>query len=628
MNLEAKIARIQLNSLPQSIAVRLLKRRDFAALIDSGSADVADVGQLVFAQVRNALADAPIGAFVNVSGSGASGISVARSADALFRVRGSSGAETLLPELSLLDPSKEIRLEGVRYLSDRTLPNWPHTLSWQSAVSQAPLADSDFGLVLDELQGVGEPVIDAIALKLQDATCGVLDIVPTTTTYYESILGPIPWSIGASQYVNNALVPHLSTVCKKSPSWGLRCLQAACIAEAVDPVPIAACVSHDDLLSAIEYVGLGRTPSALLATYKLASSRASIDERFSKVARNALDRLIECTCASENTSDHDALLIALLKLTMSVIGQAEELALAPAFWRRLAAFAHATILLEVIHLPDKAAKKLGAWCAKSITREAAAVQLLDHLIEPGWRVDTLCSRELWASALLRATQTESGNAEQAILSPTQLAQAEPHFRFVAGLPDPLNGARRNWATFVTDVLSENLFDGIDTEKADREAINPIQVWLALAHHAQIYRFDVSLLLRIRGLIRTWTPQAETTFSETCATLALCCSVASTQGDLEIAEAVAARVVEVCDGLTEPADVSLAASIVVLAAGAAKDQPAGLQWAAEKLLALAYRLPRGAPCAALAETIGVFQRLIPLGKRRWGKALVVASSAAG
>ena len=155
----------------------------------------------------------------------------------------------------------------------------------------------------------------------------------------------------------------------------------------------------------------------------------------------------------------------------------------------------------------------------------------------------------------------------------------------------------------------------------------MQVWLMLAHHAQISRFEDGLLLRIRDLIRTLAPQTkETAFRETCTMLELCCFVASAQGDLELAETIVVRLIELCEGLAEPTDVSFAASIVVLAAGAAKDQPASLQWAAEKLLALAYRLPRGAPCAALAATIAMFQRLIPLSQRRWGKALVVASSA--
>lgn len=627
MNLQAKIARIQLRSLPQSIAERLLKRRDVAALISAGSAEVADVGRFRFVDMRNALVAAPLDAFVNASGPGGAGVSVARSADALFRVRGPFGAEVPLPELSLLDPSAEIRLEGIRYLSKMALPSWPRSLSWQETASEGSLADSDFGLVLGELQGIGEPVIAGIALKLQGPAFSVLDIIPTSSTYYESLLGPIPWSTDVSQYVGECLIPHLTAIFVNSPSWGLRCVQAACIAEAVDPVPIAAIVSNDDLLSAIKSVGRGRTPSALLATYKLASSRASVDERFSEVSRHALDRLIAGTCTSENTSDHDALLIMLVRLTLSVVGQAEELALAPAFWRRLAAFAHATILLEAIHIVDEDAKKYSVWLGTLLTRESAAIEILDHLIEPGWRSDTLCARDLWASALLLATKSVSESTALAILTPAQLEQAKPHLLHMAGIPDPLSGVRREWATSTAEVLNESFLDSVEAAKASGKEIEPVKIWMALAHHAQIYQFDDGLLLRIRGLIKPLTLSPEAKLSDTSTTLALCCYIASTQGDLELAELIVARIIGACQGFTDPADVSLAASIVILAAGAARDRPSGLEWAAERLLALAYRLPRGDTCAALAQTITTFQRLIPLSKRRWGKALIVASSAA-
>jgi hypothetical protein len=72
-----------------------------------------------------------------------------------------------------------------------------------------------------------------------------------------------------------------------------------------------------------------------------------------------------------------------VKLTPSVLGQAEELALAPAFWRPLAAFARATLLLEPTHFPDENARELAAWFTKRLTRDSAAVEILDQIVEPG-----------------------------------------------------------------------------------------------------------------------------------------------------------------------------------------------------------------------------------------------------
>lgn len=625
MNLKAEIARIQWNSLPSHIARRLLQHRDVGALIEAGSATVGDVGQFRFSDVREALAAAPLNAFVAVPTLGGKVFLVARSTDAMVRVRGPSGAETVLPELALLDPSAEIRLESVRYLSERALPQWPSASRWRDLAAQGPLADSDFGLVLDDLPSVAEPVLEGIVSKILGGEFGVQDLVPTSKTYYESILGPIPWTMGVKQFVADVLAPHLISVCRKSPEWGLRCIHAVSIAEALDPVRLVAAASNEHLLSAFQSIGNGTTPFALLATYRLAAARALADERFSTIAQQALQALVTKTCAGEPDSGPDTLFVALVRLTLGVVGQSEELALAPPFWRRLAAFTHATVVLEAVHFPEERAREVGAWCARRRTRTGAAGEILDHLLEPGWRPDALSAGDLWATALLRATESEPEGSQVPGLSTAQLEQARPLLALVAGVPGPLGGARQDWSMSNIQVQNADLLDGVDHATADGEVLAPERIWAALAHHAQIYPFSDGLLARVRSLANALKPQAGAQMNEAYAPLALCCNVAATQADLGLADVAVAGVIEACDGFTDPAEVVLAASIVVLAAGAEKNPAAGLQWAGDRLLALAYRLPRGACCAALAETIAIFQRLVPLSKRRWGKAQLVANS---
>lgn len=627
MKLEAEVARIQLNNLPPLMAERLLMRHDVASLVAAGSASISDIGQFRFADIRDALATAPLGSFVDVSGAVGSALSISRSSDALIRVRGQTGKEKILPELSLLDPSQEIRLEGIKLLSERAQPHWPRSLSWRQKASDSPLADSDFSLLLNELKSIAEPVIGEIGQKLESPGFGAQDLVPTNTTYYESILGVIPWTIGVAQYVSDTLVMHLTVMFGKNPTWGLRCVQASCVSEGVDPVPLAASVSNDDLLSAINSIGHGQTPFAVLATYKLASSRASGDERFATVAQAALQQLFDRTSTGDDSRGLDALLIALVKLTLSIMGQTEQLALAPVFWRRFAAFAHAALLLESMNISEDGARNLADWIAARLTRESVAVEILDQLAEPGWRADSLHGPELWATALLRGLQFASTSSASAVLSPAQLELAESHLVLVAGLPDLLSGARRDWAAVTTNTLDADLLKNVDAANPDGSAVEPIRVWSTLVHHAQIYRFGEDLLARIRDRLNSLMPAAGTRLSEDHETLVLCCNLASTQGDIDLAAILAARAIEAGESSNDPVDASLAASIVILAAGASKDKPASLEWAAERLLQLAYRLPHGAPCAALAATITMFQRLIPLQERRWAKALVVASSAA-
>ncbi len=628
MNLEAEIARVQLSSHPPTIASRLLRRRDIAALIESGSAEVGEVGQFMFSDVRNTLASAPLDTFTALPGRPSTVISLARSADGMCRVRSASGAETTLPELSLLDPSAAVRLEGIERLAERAAPLWPRHRYWQSVICNGPLADNEFGMVLDELQGVAEHVLSEVVPLIERGRFNALEVVPTDRTYYESLLGQMPSETAAPKHVQEVLAPHLLAVFRKSASWGLRCVQAACISETVDPIAAAEGVSNDDLLSAIQTVGIGATPSALVATHKLALSRALLDQRFTPFAQEALEALYRGTCVADSHPGLDAWLPAWIRMTLGIIGQAGDLAAAPPYWRRIAAFAHATTLLSFVGFSEVTAKDIADWCAKRLTQESEAVEVLDHLSEPGWRAAVLTAGNLWASALLRVAQP-AGDGTLAVpgLSVEQVEQASPQLALVAGTPDPLSGTRRDLLAPGVETRGRDLLDSLDAAVAGGAEFTPIQIWTGLAHHAQIYAFTDGLLERIRHLAIDLKPAAGANFAAAYESLAQCANVAAMQGDKELADLAVAVVLESAERFTKETDAVLSAWVVVLAAGTAQDLPSRMEWAGEKLLMLAYRMPKGKCCAALARTIATFQRQIPLSKRRWGKAFAVASSAA-
>ena len=549
LNLEAEIARVQLSGLPASIVKRLLKRDDIANLVEAGTAEVSDLGELVFSDIRSALAGADFGIAVNVfTRPGAQQIAIVRSADGRCRVRGKSGVDTVLPELSLLDPSAEVRRSGAGLLAQRALPCWPSSEKWANVVADRPLHDSEIGLVLDDLQSVADPVIDGIGALFGYGQFKVSDVVPDTKAYYESLLGPMPTASGVAQYVETNLNPHLRGVFDKDANWGLRCVQAACVSELIDPVRAASDVSDDFLFSAIQTVGGGVTPFAILTTYKLASSRALRDDRFSSFANDALAAIIEKTSIIDVEPGADALFSALVRLTLCVVGQAEELASAPPFWRRLAAFTHAAFLVETIDFSGADVGALARWCEGRRTVETSAVEILDHLVEPGWRADAQSASDLWSACLIRAVRwTPAGPEPTRDLLVEQLAQVEqlhPKLILAAGTPDPLCGVRRDRTAPGVQTMDEDLLSGFDPEASGETSLTPSQTWNALAHSSRIYAFTDALLARIREMAKNLGVGLSSEIGDAAyLPLVWCCDVASTQGDLELAEIAVSRVLD-------------------------------------------------------------------------------------
>lgn len=630
MNLEAEITRVQLNSLPPSIVKRMLRRNDVVELAQAGSAEVSEIGQLYFADVRTTLATVDLDIDIELPArQGVNRVSIIRSADGRCRVREKSGRETLLLELSLLDPSAEVRLNGLRHLVQRALPCWPRSANWERIVADRPLNDSEFGLVLDELQGLADPVLDGVAAALGSGQFKALDVIPTGVTYYESLLGEIPATTEASQYVEGTLNPHLQRVFQNDTSWGLRCVRAACISELVNPVGSAIAVSNDLLLSAIEKFGFGVTPFATLATYKLATARAAHDERFSTIANNALDQLIQRTLYNGIELDVEALYLALMRLTLSVIGQAEELFSASPFWKRLAAFTHASMLVEMIDFSGADVGDLVKWCDSRRTPDTGAVETLDHLREPMWRVDAQSSDDLWSASLIRAVKwTPSGiepSINLALDQKSQLEQLHPKLILVAGVPDPLSGTRRDRTAVGIQLMDESLLDSFVSSSTGVQSISS-KVWNALAYSSRIYAFTDGLILRIRDMAKQLKIDESREIKDIYSNLAWCCDIASTQTDLELAGIAVDCILEASEELTDPLDVIKAVAIVIMASGAAHDPKSSLQWAADRLLELAYQLPRGECCEKFVQIISTVQKFIPLEHRRWGKAIATAKSA--
>ena len=105
-----------------------------------------------------------------------------------------------------------------------------------------------------------------------------------------------------------------------------------------------------------------------------------------------------------------------------------------------------------------------------------------------------------------------------------------------------------------------------------------------------------------------------------------CEVAATQEDLELADVVARYVIAHAPQVSSEKEATEVAVAIVLASGANALWQKSQIWAEERLVALAYALPKGPCSAGLAQAIELLQKFIPLRERRWSKAKVIAKSA--
>lgn len=632
MNLHATIARLQLRSFPNVIAKRVLQREDVIALAEMGSAEVDAIGTIHFSDIRATLSSGQFGVPTAVpSRSGEENISIVRANTGLHSLRRAVGREVVLPELGLLDPAENVRLNAYSEIAKRAKQCWPKQHDWHEILVSRPLSDSEFGLLIGELQHLADREILRIAATVSRGSFGVTDLIPSDPSYYQSLVGRIGGAWSSDEYIVQELTPHLTKVCIADVQWGLRCIRAVSVWTDLDLIAITSSIASDDLLAALKTLRAGNTPFSLLSTFRIARARTAGDTRFGEIADAALNKLIELASPNPNGHKRSELFPALMRLTLNAISMNEALALAPPYWRRLAAFGHATSLLESLDFQGWDQDELASWCDAQQSMVTAAIGILDLVRDPFWRADFQTDKDLSVTASMAALRWNPIRDDYLNeLSPRQaelVKELYPEFRLAFGLPGSFSGRRSRNDDGLEETIGLELLDGFTRGGSTPVALNSHQAWNALGHSSRIFSFSNELLVRLRETASNIQLQGSSISDEDASILFCVAEVAALQRDEELAGILATCILKGVENRTRPIDAAVSGAVLVMASGACQNRDDSFLWAADRLVALAYRIPKGACAQELADWIEGMQRFIPLQERRWGKAWIIARSAA-
>lgn len=632
MNLHATIARLQLRSFPRAIAKRVLQREEVIALAEMGSAEFGEIGTIHFSDIRTTLSNCQFGVTTAIpSRRGKENISIVRANTGLHSLRHSVGQEVVLPELGLLDPAEDVRLNAHSEIAKRAKPCWPKQHEWQKVLASRPLLDSEFGLLIGELQHLADREILRISVTVSRGSFGVTDLIPSEPSYYQSLVGGIASTGSNDEYVTQVLTPHLTKVCSVDALWGLRCIRAVSVWTDLDSVAITTSLANDDLLAALQTLGIGKTPFSLLSTFRIARVRTANDTRFGEIANDALNELIELASPNASGQARSELFPALVRLTLNAISMNEAFALAPAYWRRLVAFAHATSLLESLDFQGWNQHELSSWCDAQQSMDTSAIGILDLVRDPYWRADIQTNKVLSVAALIAALRWNPINNDY--LNQLSQGQAElvqglyPELRLAFGLPGPFSETRSRNDEGLEETIGLELLDGFKRGGSTAVALNSHQAWNALEHSSRIFSFSNELLVTLREIASNIHIQGSSISDEDASILSCVAGVAALQRDEELAGILATCILKGVENRTRPIDAAVSGAVLVMASRACQNRNDSFLWAADRLVALAYRIPRGACAQELADWIEGIQIFIPLQERRWGKAWIIARSAA-
>lgn len=202
MSLNATIARLQLSSFPDAIARRLLQREDVVSLAEMGTAEVGPIGTFHFADIRSTLARIEFDVPTDLPRRSREGpITMVRVMTGLHSARCAGKSEVVLPELGLLDPVADVRLNAFSEIVKRAGHPWPNQENWREVLTGRPLTDSEFGQLIEELQHLVGPTLSRISAVVARGSFGVSDLIPSDPFYYQSLLGGVAIAESSDEYI-------------------------------------------------------------------------------------------------------------------------------------------------------------------------------------------------------------------------------------------------------------------------------------------------------------------------------------------------------------------------------------------------------------------------------------------
>lgn len=548
----------------------------------------------------------------------------------------SAGSELMIKEFSFFDPDREVRLGALKHAMEQCWPSLPSISQWQSILDERPLSDTELAELISSINETPGHFLSAMESKWRNG--GEMDAAsffPASLAYYEALVGPPPEGLGADVWINSVLVPHLKQRLDQSLIVGLKLALALNIDPRLCPAGlISSTISDDELIAVLRELAATRSPLALLGILEIAISRMGGNELFRAFASDVLECLVGDKSREIRNGQAWQLMPAIIKVGLRRLSIEEGLWCMPPYWRRLAAFAHAHNLVEILEAESEDFDQLIGWMDGLERPEEFAAILLDFKREPMWHVLNMTPRSLKALVVrrliaLRDTLTTSGfelqNGHLVDLAFESIKNEGGLLHI--NMPGPLHDGMR-----MSDV------DGCGGSKSDSEtsfiseAVSALELeplgtaWHGLALVCRHLCFDDAMLdsltkLPTRLTLGDATEDRERFFD----VLEKAAEIAATQPCEALADAVADAIAREAVRFDGARDAEVGYMLLIMASGAITDDTRWKEWIGKRMTDYAFFLPKGEACSQLLFSLDSLQTLMPIKDRCFGRARKFASS---
>lgn len=332
--------------------------------------------------------DAPVEATISINKDGSGTVDIA---DKKMR----------FPWVTLLSPDADKRLARL----DQFLHSYPladsDTAALRARVASPDFSDDDFLATATMLESSPETFTERLADKLRrqqgENRIAPVDVLPDDDRYWNHLLPPVVSSAMLADYIAKELDGAWHADLKADPTRALHSLAITFAAPELVPRDLLRGVDAGAIEKAIEAVSKVEDPYSILGAFELCADRAE-DQRFVALGDRLLDSLfgdmqrLTGACASFG---------AIFIITTGHFATHETLQHRPVFWRRLAAVAHASLVVRVCGGSGIDPKRMISWAMRLFSDAYYLSVVSDFVAEPQWRPEWIFPKILVADVFGR-----------------------------------------------------------------------------------------------------------------------------------------------------------------------------------------------------------------------------------
>ena len=539
-----------------------------------------------------------------------------------FDGEGGVRVEIGLIYLAFLSPDADARLAALDEITAAMGPTAPDPDRWRARLEAGPLDDDAIEAFADELEDSVPMRLRRIERDFIEGSVNTSVLVPGSLGYWERLCGPVSECDDQESWLRGPFVEHRRALLRRDTMNGLDLCLAMAVRDDLSPRVLIGEMSDDTLWAALHARCPYDDPFTLIAIADIAASRGAVTadgeqrERFNARTEETVRRLCARELARADGIDVYGFLPALLDLILDELRVIESMASRPAWWRRLCAWTHAALVVRALRAVRFDSAVFSEALGQLREPRAGFAGLLELREAPLWRPYDTTGPRVRAEVIgrLNLLQVRAKSEDRPLPGGDAIEKAVRVVSEILGpfapyLPGPLECAGPppgDIENFITEEHPEQLAElraSLTTNLRD-------PIWAHVSYLARIVRLDPTTLERATELVR------QASFGEGAERragmrgMSDVCLIAASTRYAPLAEAALARCVRDVGESTTQEEAGHLLQLALMGAAAFDDADVGRRWLGEQLLSLASRLPRGAPCRALATSMDALKTLLP------------------